>query len=189
VLVGAGLFAALLVVIAVLTYRNTSQLENDAGWVAHTNEVLDLTGGVLLALVDAETGQRGFLLTGKDEDLEPYNSARKRLDGLLATLKYETRDNARQQDRLAKLEKMTAVRLADLEQAVALRRKSEKEAHALILTGEAKAQMDAIRELVGERSWSSETSRPARRPNRKLPGCSPWNRSDPSDCDRWRRHR
>ena len=67
VLVGAGLFAALLVAIAVLTYRNTSQLSEDARWVAHTNEVLDLTGEALLAVVDAETGQRGFLLTGRDE--------------------------------------------------------------------------------------------------------------------------
>ncbi len=96
VLVGAGLFAALLVAIAALTYRNTSQLNEDARWVAHTNKVLDLTGEVLLAIVDAETGQRGFPLTGRDEYLEPYNSARKRFEGLLATLKEETRDNPRQ---------------------------------------------------------------------------------------------
>ena len=43
VLLGGGLFAALLVLIAVLTYRNTKQLNDDAGWVAHTNEVLDLS--------------------------------------------------------------------------------------------------------------------------------------------------
>ncbi len=150
VLIGAGLFAALLVAIAALTYRNTSQLNEDARWVAHTNEVLDLTGEVLLAIVDAETGQRGFLLTGRDEYLEPYNSARKRLEGLLATLKEETRDNPRQQNRIAKLAEMTAVRLAGFEQAIELRRKSEQEAQAFILTGLAKAQMDAIRELVGD---------------------------------------
>ena len=145
-----GLFAALLVVIAVLTYRNTRQLDEDAGWVAHTNKVLDLADAVLLALVDAETGQRGFLLTGKDEYLEPYNSALKRLDGLLETLKSETRDNSAQQDRIAKLKEMAAARLAGLEQVITVRRTSEKEARALILTGDAKAQMDAIRELVGE---------------------------------------
>ncbi|HMF36804.1 MAG TPA: CHASE3 domain-containing protein [Isosphaeraceae bacterium] len=149
VLVGAGLFAALLVTIAALTYRNTSQLNEDASWVAHTNEVLDLTGEVLLAIVDAETGQRGFLLTGRDEYLEPYNSALKRLEGLLATLKEETRDNPRQQDRIARLAGMTATRLTGLEQAIELRRKSEQEAQAFILTGLAKKQMDAIRELVG----------------------------------------
>ena len=148
VLVGGGLFAALLIFIAVLTYRNTSRLNEDARWVAHTNEVLDLTGGVLLALVDAETGQRGFLLTGRDDYLEPYYSALERLDGLLAALKYETRDNGPQQDRIARLEEMTATRLASLEQNIGLRRTSEKEAQAAILTGVAKAQMDAIRELV-----------------------------------------
>ncbi len=150
VLVGGGLFAALLIFIAVLTYRNTSQLNTDASWVARTNKVLDLTGGVLLALVDAETGQRGFLLTGRDEYLEPYNSALRRLDGLMETLKNETRDNGPQEERIARLEAMTATRLAGLEQNIELRRKSEKEAQASILTGVAKAQMDAIRDLIAK---------------------------------------
>ena len=43
VLVGVGLLVALLVVNATVAYRNTQQLNEDAGWVAHTHEVLDLT--------------------------------------------------------------------------------------------------------------------------------------------------
>src|SRR5438045_1876039 len=66
VLVGLGLVVALLVGNAGLAYRNTSQLVEDAGWVAHTQEVLDLTSDVLRLLVDAETGQRGFVITGKE---------------------------------------------------------------------------------------------------------------------------
>ena len=73
VLVGVGLVVALLVGNAGLAHRNTRQLREDAGWVAHTQEVLDLTGGVLRTLVDAETGQRGFLLAGKENFLEPYH--------------------------------------------------------------------------------------------------------------------
>ena len=149
-LVGGALFASLLIAIAALTYRNTSVLNADAGWVAHTNQVLDLTSEMLLALVDAETGQRGFLLTGRDEYLEPYSAAVKRLDGLFSTLKYETRDNSSQQDRIARLTELTATRLAGMEQAIAERRKSEEKARQAMLTGVAKAQMDAIRELIGE---------------------------------------
>src|SRR5215831_4444149 len=80
VLAGVGLVVALLVVNAGVAYRNTRQLLEDAGWVAHTHEVLDLTSDVLRTLVDAESGQRGFLITGKEGFLGPYHQALARLD-------------------------------------------------------------------------------------------------------------
>jgi CHASE3 domain sensor protein len=95
-LIGLGSVVAFLVVIPVLTYRNTNQLNKDAPWVAHTQEVLGLTADVLLTLVDAETGQRGFIITGKDDFLQPYNAALGRLDERLAKLKDKTQDNPRQ---------------------------------------------------------------------------------------------
>ena len=58
VLVGVGLVVALLVGNAGLAYRNTRQLLEDAGWVAHTHEVLDLTGDVLRTLVDHKERRR-----------------------------------------------------------------------------------------------------------------------------------
>src|SRR5262249_48331785 len=97
VLVGVGLVVALLVVNVGLAYRNTRQLLEDAGWVAHTHEVLDLTSDVLRTLVDAETGQRGFLITGRENFLEPYQQALARLDQQVTTLKEKTQDNPRQQ--------------------------------------------------------------------------------------------
>src|SRR6478752_2161749 len=54
VVAGVGLVVALLVGNAGLAYRNTRQLRDDASWVAHTHEVLDLTSDVLRSLVDAE---------------------------------------------------------------------------------------------------------------------------------------
>src|ERR1700745_151443 len=90
VLVGIGLIMTLLVMNAGLAYRNTRQLLEDAGWVAHTQEVLDLTGDVLRTVVDAETGQRGFLLTGEENFLEPYHEALARLDQQVRTLKDKT---------------------------------------------------------------------------------------------------
>ena len=67
----AGLVLTLLVVIPVLNHRNTNELNEDARWVAHTQEVLSLSADVLLTLVDAETGQRGYIITGKDDFLQP----------------------------------------------------------------------------------------------------------------------
>jgi PAS domain S-box-containing protein len=146
--VGVGLVVALLVVNAVLAYRNIRQLFEDAGWVAHTHEVLDLTGDVLRTLVDAESGQRGFLLTGKDNFLEPYDQALARLDQEMQSLKGKTQDNPRQQTRIEELEKLTAERLALLKQGIELRRKNAEDAQAFIATAQGKEKMDAIRRVV-----------------------------------------
>src|SRR5262245_39279925 len=148
VLIGVGLVVALLVGNAGLAYRNTRQLLEDAGWVAHTQEVLDLTSDVLRTLVDAETGQRGFLITGKEEFLEPYQQALARLDQQVRALKDKTQDNPRQQARIGELETLTAERLALLKKGIDLRRQSAEEAQALVATGQGKAKMDAIRRLV-----------------------------------------
>ena len=150
VLIGLGSVVALLVVIPVLTYWNTNKLNEDVRWVAHTQEVLGLTGDVLLTLVDAETGQRGFIITGKDDFLQPYNAALVRLDERLAKLRDETKDNPRQQANIGKLAAMTTRCLVLLEEGIALRTKSEQEAQAFIAAKKGKEQMDAIRELVDE---------------------------------------
>ncbi len=148
VLVGVGLVVALLVGNAGLAYRNTRQVLEDAGQVAHTHEVLDLTGDVLRTLVDAETGQRGFLVTGKEDFLEPYHQALARLDEEMRTLKDRTQDNPGQQARIGELETLTAERLALLRRGIALRRQRAAGAQALVATGQGKAKMDAIRRLV-----------------------------------------
>jgi PAS domain S-box-containing protein len=148
VLVGVGLVVALLVVNAGLGYWNTRQLHDDAGWVAHTHEVLDQTRDVLRTLVDAETGQRGFLVTSKETFLEPYHQALARLDQRVQALKDLTQDNPRQQARIEKLKKLTAEQLALLEQGIDLHRNSAQQARALVASGAGKAKMDAIRQLI-----------------------------------------
>ena len=150
VLIGIGLLVALLVGNASVNYRNTRQLNEDAGWVAHTHNVLNLTSEVMLALVDAETGTRGFLITGKDEFLQPYDAALARLDGLMVKRKDKTNDNSDQQPRITKLEEMTAVRLGQMRESIDLRRKDEKAARAFVLTGKPNAQMVAIRRHVAD---------------------------------------
>ncbi len=150
VLAGLVLLAGLLLGSASLDCWNTSRLDEDARGAAHTREVLDLNGDVLRTLVDAETGMRGFVITGKDEYLQPYEDAAHRLDGLLARLDENTADNPGQQDRVQRLKQMAAVHMRLLREAVALRHRSEKEAQAFVAAGKSKAQMDALRGVAGE---------------------------------------
>lgn len=147
---GGAMLAALLIVSAGVTYYNTQQVRDAAAWVAHTYKVLDRTSDVLRSLVDAETGQRGFIITGDDTFLQPYDLVLARVDRQIADLKDKTQDNPRQQARINRLEEMVVARLATVKESVELRRRDFAGAKALITSGKGKRQMDAIRDLVAD---------------------------------------
>jgi PAS domain S-box-containing protein len=150
VLAALGLAVAMLLGSATLTDHNTRRLGDDFAWVAHTYEVETLIADLLGILVDAETGERGFILTGTDEFLQPYDQTLRRLEGQMSTLQEKTKDNPRQQENIQRLQAMVVLGLALLKEGIDLRRKSEPEAKAFIATGKGKAQMDAIRSLAAE---------------------------------------
>ena len=64
-----------LIVLGVSAYQNTKKLTETARWVAHTHNALIQLTGVLSSLQDAESGQRGYLITGEERYLEPYQAA------------------------------------------------------------------------------------------------------------------
>jgi PAS domain S-box-containing protein len=156
VLIGVGLVTALLVVNAAITYRNTRQINEDAGWVARTHEVLDLTGNVMLGLVDAETGERGFLLTDREEYLQPYLTALPRLNDRLARLKEKTAHDPSLQDQVKSLEAMIAKRLTLLRERIDLRTRHVRDDEALSAGEEGRKQMQAIRHLVTQMQQSEQ---------------------------------
>src|SRR5437868_1758929 len=97
-------FALALIVLAVnawVSYHNTRQMAEDEALVSHTHRVLAALDGVLVAMIDAETGQRGYLLTGDPETLAPYKAATARIEYQLKKVQDLTVDNPRQQERLA----------------------------------------------------------------------------------------
>src|SRR5438477_12843716 len=73
--ISLGIAAVILLFIVGLSYRQWLQYTVANAQAAQTREVAGSVDRLLLALVDAETGQRGFLLTGEDRYLEPYNQA------------------------------------------------------------------------------------------------------------------
>ena len=97
-----GLVVAVLAValIALFTYRSLQTRETAVELVTHTLEVQRQLEAVFSSAKDAETGQRGFLLTGEERYLEPYVNARAALPGELKTLRGLTADNPQQQARL-----------------------------------------------------------------------------------------
>ncbi len=151
ILAGYGL--ALLVVggVGVVAYRATTELVDSADWVTHTHKVKETLSEVLSSVKDAETGQRGFLLTGEQRYLEPYAAAIKVVDRHIQDLRELTADNRNQQKRLATLQPFLASKLAELAETIALRREhGERAAVQVVLTDRGKNFMDEIRRVIGE---------------------------------------
>ena len=117
---GVVALAAVLIGSAAVAWLNLRAFRADAALVSHTQDVLDSTLQTLNALVDAETGERGFLITGAEEFLEPYKLASARVKQQLSRLSSLTADNALQQARLNELTGLAERRLALLERGVAL---------------------------------------------------------------------
>src|SRR4051812_30550315 len=124
-LAAIGLVAALLVVNATLSYRNTRRLDEDARSMAHTHEVLDALEELLGTLRDAETGQRGYLLTREDAYLAPYNDALQTYEAKVERVRLLTADNQAQQDRVPALREVVAAKVRELARTVALAKQGE----------------------------------------------------------------
>ena len=72
--VGFGAILTLMTITSIIVYFSITSLIESSRWVNHTYEVIRVAEKVGAAMVDMETGQRGFLISGKDEYLEPYNA-------------------------------------------------------------------------------------------------------------------
>ena len=151
--IGLGFLSAAVIIILLLGIANWNiqKLVVTAQWKTHTYEVLDTLGDTLSQLKDAETGQRGYLLTGQENYLEPYNSAIPAIDKDLRKARDLTKDNGQQQRRLDALEPVIASRLALISESIELRRsKGERAAVGEIVQKHGKKIMDNIRLQINE---------------------------------------
>lgn len=148
---GFILAAVVLLASGWFSYRNIRQLARNEALVVHTHEVLDELRDSLTTLADAETGQRGYIITGETPYMEPYRAALASVHGHVDRVRASTADNQTQQRRLANLDEMVAARLGTLQEGIAARDAGGLEGGRLfVLAGKGKGQMDAIRGLIAE---------------------------------------
>ena len=148
---GYGLALAILVANAVLSYLDIREIVRGNWWVEHTREVVAQLERAASTLKDAETGQRGYLLTGRDEYLRPYIDATNGLDRDLDRLATLTSDNPGQQARVVELRRIAGEKIDELGRTVALRRKGDQEAAlAIVQTDRGRQLMVRARALVAE---------------------------------------
>ena len=134
-----------------LSFWSLNVLHETDEWETHTYEVLANIERITAHLVDAETGQRGYLIAGQERYLEPYNNALCQIKNDLTNLKELTKDNPNQRERLDRLEPLIVEKLAELKETVDLRTKvSFAAAQKIVLTDKGKNIMDNIRQIVAE---------------------------------------
>jgi methyl-accepting chemotaxis protein len=134
----------------VLTQWTHGLLTQHRTLVVHTHEVIEMAKDVLIGLVDAETGQRGYLLSGDPAYLRPYELARGRLVVMEATLTGLVQDNTDQVARVGRLSQLIRRKLDELSLALPARQQRGYDAAAaLVAGGDGQATMDAIRAEIG----------------------------------------
>jgi PAS domain S-box-containing protein len=142
-----GLLA--LVFMGGMSYRSVERLRADAEWVDHTHQVISLLRQLLLSLTEAETIHRGYMISGNEAFLQPYDAALGEVDNTLRQLRTATGDNPAQQKRLDALEPLIAARISYFKEVADLRRtQGPQAAQALIATGRGRELRENIHTII-----------------------------------------
>jgi CheY-like chemotaxis protein/CHASE3 domain sensor protein/GAF domain-containing protein len=149
----AGFVAAALavLVIAGFSYRSLqdrTEAKESTSRVVETLRHLEL---LMADLRDAETGQRGFLLTGDETYLEPFNRASESLPGELEQVRQLTAASPLQQQRFKIVEAQSTEKIAELRHTIDLRRDGNMEAAmSVVRSDRGKAAMDTLRANISD---------------------------------------
>jgi CheY-like chemotaxis protein/CHASE3 domain sensor protein len=149
--VASGLAGAVVffLISGTVAYFNLQTLRDDNEKIVHSHEVIISLGELLSSAQDAETGQRGFLLTNNEKYLEPYNSALLAIPPKLDEIAQLTGDNPAQKPRIAALKIHVGAKLAELRETIDRRRTQSLDAAlAVVNSDRGKVEMDAIRAQV-----------------------------------------
>jgi PAS domain S-box-containing protein len=139
---GVFILVALGVIFLILTFK---QVEQNAQVRAQTKYEISSADNLLSGLKDAETGQRGYLLTGNEAFLSPYLIAKDKINGQLAELEQINSDSAVKKH-LDVLTPLVNSKMAELSQSVALYQNHDTTgAIAIVQNGLGNVLMDSIR--------------------------------------------
>jgi PAS domain S-box-containing protein len=165
-LYGATALAGLIVAIGFL---NTTELTRRAGWVRHSASIVTELEVLQARITDAETGQRGYLLTRDPRYLEPYHRAGPGLDHQLPTLDSLLVADTVQRAALDSLRPLLRAKLVELQRTIALDSTAGPDAaRTVVSTGQGKAVMDSIRTLIAHMLDREHASLAARTREQRL---------------------
>ncbi|HKQ46809.1 MAG TPA: PAS domain S-box protein [Phycisphaerae bacterium] len=150
-LIGMGAVAAVIGVSALIGYHNVRQLYLDAHRVTQTHETLTALDDLLSTIKEAESGQRGYLITGDERFLSPYEHAVAVADARIENIRALTAEHERQQARIPRLRELVKMKLDELSHTVALRRERDFDSvRQEVLQHLDKPKLDSVRAFIAE---------------------------------------
>jgi CHASE3 domain sensor protein len=150
-LIGFSLAVVAVVIIALLSYQSLQEATDSSTRLARNLAALQRLEALLSTLKDAETGQRGFLLTGEESYLTPYTDAKDALPGELKSIGESVAGRTEQTRRLNLLESLVNSKMAELDSTIVTRRAGHPDAAmATVRTDRGRLYMDRIRAAVSE---------------------------------------
>ena len=144
--------AVLTLLVGIVAFVVVMRLRGAIAAVDHTNMVIRHLDGVLAAMTDAETGQRGYIITGDSAYLEPYHNGGATAEAHLGALRTLVAADTQQLQRIDSLQKLERANIRELDQTVAMRARSGPDAVARVRSGVGKAIMDSARRLAARTS-------------------------------------
>lgn len=151
---GVVVMMVLVVVLSISAYRNNLQQEEAIQSNLHTYQVLENINGVLMSLLNMETGIRGFALSGDEYFLEPYERGSKAFEDYFSQVAALTQDNPAQQRRLSVLRSYKerwdaySVDLEKVRRTVNRDERSQQDVEQLVSSRQGKLLMDDMRAVI-----------------------------------------
>ncbi|SIQ05794.1 methyl-accepting chemotaxis protein [Rhizobium sp. RU33A] len=148
-----ALVIAISFIVNVMSWSSLAYQQTANGWTVHTYEVLDRVDAIVAAMVDRETGVRGYLLSGNEAFLDPYKAGSTNYQEAFDKAVQLTSDNATQQKRFAELDalvKSWVTEVAEKEIALMKDPATVEQARAMEISGAGKTYMDGVRAKAGE---------------------------------------
>ena len=150
IVIGFIACAVVLLGVAIFSFKNSEKFVASNTLVNTSNQVLYEFEQILMSSVDAETGVRGYVITGDDDFLKPFTSANIKAIEKLENVKKLTKDNPIQQNNIEKLSKELKLRFDNLNTCITLRKADYEKARAFVVLGEGKQIQDEIRKIIDE---------------------------------------
>lgn len=146
--IGFGTIFALMIGVGLASKLSMQILVESISEVNRTYQIKENLQELEKLLVDAETGQRGFIFTGREDFLEPYNQATKLIARDFDLLRRDLK-NEEQKRSLIEVENLTQQKLDELARTITLKRQGrEQELRTIVLSGQGKNIMDDFRDEV-----------------------------------------
>jgi CheY-like chemotaxis protein/signal transduction histidine kinase/CHASE3 domain sensor protein len=148
IVLGFAACAVVLLVVAIFSFKTSEKFVASNVLVNHSNQVLYEFEQILMTSVDAETGVRGYVITGDDKFLQPFSSSKTKSTALLANVKELTKDNPTQQNNIQELERELKMRFDNLNKCITIRKNDFEKAKEFVASGEGKKIQDEIRKTI-----------------------------------------